>query len=434
VSIVYRGIWPHQWGKWLFPERIEKNTVVQRLLQNPVVKLLQRFSRWVYDSFAVVRVLSSYNVIVVAKRRPLLIALDARHAESAGGGIKTYLEVLVRAIVKHNDTPLLISTKPLAFTHPAARALVVPLKVHWWIWEQLHLPRALQRARADFYHAVANGGVPIISSTPTVLTVQDLIPLQDQHFFAHSRLPIVALLSYALRIKLAVSRAKKIICTNIDTAQFLQDNFVVNTCRLSTIPLGVDHAFFTPLSTAPQKKPYILYHGGIAERKNIEVLLSGFALYVKTASAPPQLYITGENPDLLYRIKVLAKELHIAEKITWLGWVSSEKLTLLVQNASIIVYPSKHEGFGLPILEGMLAGKPVVASNLQLFRRLAKTIPFFFDPDKPEELSQALQLATVSVSRKRLLLGQLLAKRYTWQRTIDATYAQYTQVLAKKSQ
>lgn len=435
TEVQYRGIWPHQWGKWLFPEHIQQKQWVLRLLKLPPVRVLQHVCSWIYQHSSLIRLLSSYNIMIVAKKRPLRIGLDARSGEYGGGGMRTYLEELAQAIIKQGDIPVLFCTKKLTLALPQAEVVIEPVRFHAWFWEQIQVLMLINRHGCDLYHATQNSGAPMLTNKPTVLTIQDLIPFEKKEYFANSSTPFLKQLNYRLRTFIAIIKVKKIIVTTSIMAQKVQLLFPNAKEKLNITSLGVSENYFYLQKKLRVKSPddkikIILYHGGIAERKNIERLLRAFKQFLAISNQSWKLIITGENEILVSQYTALSQELAISSSIHWTGWVNNKRLEELVQSADIIAYPSEDEGFGMPLLEGMAAGKPVVASNLPVFHLIGKTVPFFFQTNSTEDLTRALLAAKDGISERKKLLGVVLARRYSWSNTFRKTYQLYLSTLA----
>lgn len=117
------------------------------------------------------------------KKRRLRIAIDARYLENPTGGISLYLKKLTNEIRRRGDIPILLSTKPLSLKEEGIEYKVIPRLFHWLIWEQVQLALYLFMNHIDLYHAAGNWGIPLVKRTTTILTLHDLIPLEDPAFF-----------------------------------------------------------------------------------------------------------------------------------------------------------------------------------------------------------------------------------------------------------
>ncbi len=362
------------------------------------------------------------------RKRPLHIYIDARSGEQAGGGLRKYVQNLAELIVENGDIPYLIATKKLTFDIRGAQVCILPVKFHTVFWEQFQLPLFLHASSADVFHAPANMGIPMLLRKSAVLTIQDVIPLEITDFFAHAKVPVLSKVLYFLRMVTSISKARRVIVTT-KVLQNSVAHFFGKTKSTTVIPLGVGEDYLQKhKSTQQSKEMYILNCGGVAERKNIDVLLQAFARFV-THKPAYKLYITGENEQLVPQLQLLAKKLKIADKVVWLGWVSDEKLEELMRAAQCIVYPSAAEGFGLPVLEALALKKPVVASDTLPIKDLLGDVPHYFSPCTPEALLQALRAATTNTDAKRLEHGRALASHYTWKRVVQSTYHEYSKAI-----
>jgi glycosyltransferase involved in cell wall biosynthesis len=177
--------------------------------------------------------------------------------------------------------------------------------------------------------------------------------------------------------------------------------------------------------------PYILNVGTLEPRKNLEGLLRAFAK-AKRKGIPHTLVITGAGGWGESRLAQLPTELGIADSVLFTGFVTDEALPHLYANADFFVYPSLYEGFGLPVLEAMACGTPVIASNTSSIPEVAGDAGILVDPSSEGELVAAMmQLAGDGRLRDDLKKrGINRAASFSWERTAQETFAVYGKVLA----
>lgn len=303
-------------------------------------------------------------------------------------------------------------------------------------WEQLLQPLILRRAGVDLLHALAFVA-PLVGSPPFVVTIYDLSFLRyPQAFRPFNRW---YLHHFTAR---AVQRARAIITISESTRQDVINFFRVAPERVQTIYCGVDSTFCPlPAATiaafkAKQGLPdnFVLYLGTLEPRKNVEGLIRAYAHWRRQAAQVPPLVIAGGKGWYYQEIFKLVETLHLAESVHFPGYIPQEALALWYNAATFFVYPSHFEGFGLPVLEAMACGTPVITST-------AASLPEIIGPDgagrlvdpaDPLALAEAMaQLSHDADLRARLARqGLARAANFQWEKTARQTVALYQKVLA----
>jgi len=367
------------------------------------------------------------------------IAIDARYLEH-NGGISEYIKGIVIYGSKHHEL-VCISSKSLNDLPENVENIVLAKKYHWFFWEQIQLPFALYKLKPDIYHAPGNYGIPIMSSIPSVVTVQDIIPLQITDYFVKSRMPFISRLSYWLRMQVAFIFAQKIIVTNKSTIGELKLKFYLNLNKLKIIPLGISD-FYVPITskytnTLLKKnhinRPYILNHGGLDRRKNIDKLIKAFAEIKKINNKEFRdilLVVTGENILLKNQLIKLAIQFKIEKWVKFIGYLPDEDIIALVKSARLVIYISKIEGFGLPPLEAMACKVPVIASDIPIIREHCKDIPIYVNPNKTSSVFYGLREGLFNNRAKETLeRGEKISKEYSWGKTVKQTFNLYSMLI-----
>jgi len=240
---------------------------------------------------------------------------------------------------------------PNALQRPAARIL----------WQQFVLPRVLRQSGVDVLHALAYTA-PRRCPVPYVLNVHDLIALERPELCSvANRLHMRALLPGSAR------RAAACIVSTRHVAARLQAVLGIPEERIVVLPLGVDVARFSapapwpwPLGL-PEGRPYVLFVGNLEPKKGVGTLLAGYAACASASRV--DLVVAGRAA---WKCAGLVRRLRSWQgpgRVRWLGRVPSTELPALMQHAVALVMPSIEEGFGLPVLEAMAAGTPVIHSD-----------------------------------------------------------------------
>ncbi len=357
--------------------------------------------------------------------------LDARTATPHFPGIGRYVTNLARELA-----PLLAPDERLTLLHDPAHPLALPangaaqgLAVNvspFSLQQQWVIPRLLRQHRADVYHS-AYYVMPYYPGRPTVLTLYDLIPIL---FPEHSTLR--ARLLFRWTTALALRAARRCLAISEATRRDVLAHFRIDPARVTTIPLAADPAF-TPQSqqsmnelrarlNLPQR--FILYLGSNKPHKNLARLVEAFARMAESAA---HLVIAGawlpQHPEARQR----AVALHVDDRITWLGPVSSADQPALYAAAMAFAFPSLYEGFGLPPLEALACGTPVICANTSSLPEVVGDAALLIDPTNVEVLAAALdRLWSDAVLRQTMRdKGLAQARHFSWQATAQQTLDVY---------
>ncbi len=302
-------------------------------------------------------------------------------------------------------------------------------------WEQFIQPGALRASQADLLHALAFAG-PRQISIPWLVTIYDLSFMKfPQSFNALNRI----YLKYAVRDSLR--RADRAIAISESTKRDLVSLFGVSPNKVCTIHCGVDAAFKpAPDSTdvaqlrarysLPEK--FILYLGTIEPRKNIVRLLRAFARARRDARLPHRLVMVGARGWKYAQVDRVIEGEGIEGQVIFTGYAPQEELVSWYRAADLFVYPSLYEGFGLPPLEAMACGTPVVTSNASSLPEVVGDAALMVNPDDERSLAEAIirALTDRTLRQDMIARGITQAKKFSWERTARETTALYREVLA----
>ena len=360
-------------------------------------------------------------------------------------GIGRYSSYLVAGLGKcvSTETKLTLvlarNRDHLAYPSTVQVASVPP--AHRLIWANLYAPWVVHRERFDLYHAVDNLSLPLFwpkGKTRYVLTVHDLIPLL---------FPQGVKKRHAYYFRLAIGRLLKladaIIVDSGYTRDRIAERFEACAGKVSVVHPGVDTSRFRPLADKTMTRqlgeryglgddPYLLYVGNIEPRKNLSAVISAYAEMLSAAKvkSKPHLIIAGANGGLCDEVLARPARLGISQRVHFIGEVSDDELPRLYAGASVFLFPSFHEGFGLPVLEAMACGIPVITSNVTSLPEIAGDAAILIDPAN----TQALADAMIRVLGNEALAGELRqkglerVKRFTWEETARQTLEVYERV------
>ncbi len=367
----------------------------------------------------------------------------------SGGGYRYFNELITR-LSQFPDAEINIYTRKNPTHLPSGTHLKIEQDTlptgKWlpegWIKDNLrHVKHALQKqilkrkfsgVQNSIFHSTYYTACPW-KKMPQVTTVYDMI---SEIFPETFELPHIKETREAK--SKAIKNASQIIAISETTKRDIQKVYGIQEHLIDVIHLGVDYTFFATkpsegitqalLSKHHLNSPYFLYVGGRLHHKNFIRLLKGFALSV--ASRDHNLAVVGTpwNEDE----KNLIQSLELQNKISWIPSVPEAELPILYQNAVAFVFPSYYEGFGLPLIEAMAAGCPVVASNAGPFPELAQNAALLFDPFDENKIAQSLEAVLEPATRNRLIpLGKERAKIFSWDRLAEQHYQTYQKVIDK---
>lgn len=297
---------------------------------------------------------------------------------------------------------------------------------------QLLLPLLLRRLQPDLVHFpclsahLSVTGVSAWAPTPFVVTVHDFTPLHMPSLLHGQPLNHW----WYARQRAWARRAARLICVSRATGEEALRVLGVSSARCSVVYEGVDRALFHPEPGPRAEPPTILFVGGDYPNKNRNAVLAAFARLCHTGVLPHQLVLVG--PDARADA-ALAEEIPGLDlsRVRRLQSVEDEALAQLYRQADLFVFPSRDEGFGLPVLEAMASGTPVITSTVSSLPEVAGEAALLVDPDDIDGLATAME----RVLRDRSLweglrqAGLQRAARFTWQATAERTARVYAEAL-----
>jgi len=332
-------------------------------------------------------------------------------------GITTYAINLFPQIQSFNPTLLTSQTIDNYICYPVPPNLTPDqgTKGHFrrLLWTQLQLPQIYQRLRSRLLFSPIPEA-PLYSNCRYIVTVHDLIPLR----FPNPLSPLTYYHRYYIPQVLA--QAQHILCNSTATAKDITDFFQISADKITPILLAHDDKHFRDLKL-PQHN-YFLYIGRHDPYKNLHRLIAAFAALPHCRDY--ELWLAGST-DQRYTptLRALVNHLGITTQVKFLDYVSYSDLPLLLNSALALVFPSLWEGFGLPVLEAMACGTPVITSNLASLPEVAGDAALLVNPYMEGEITAAMQaLATDSALRSHLRsLSLTRANHFSWTKTGLAT-------------
>jgi len=310
-------------------------------------------------------------------------------------------------------------------------------------WEQYKLPKMVEKYNCDILHCTSNTG-PIFSKTPMITTLHDIIFLQEnmmklvtssassyQKFGNLYRIFIVANVVKSSRRIITVSNYEK---------QNINAHFTINGPKITAIHNGVSSQFLLNFDSIHSNKvktkynlpdSYVFHIANKDPRKNTKRVLKGFQQFLKsTIGTSYKLVMLGyKEADL----KVLLNEIdasEIYEDILLMGYVSDEDLPEFYRLAQVFLFPSLKEGFGIPIIEAMACGVPVITSNISAMPEVAGDAAHIIDPYNVDEISNGiLKILSDSQYKTELIVkGKKRYQMFSWKSMAMSVLEEYQQL------
>ena len=362
-------------------------------------------------------------------------------ASYRGAGVSQYSRHLVEALGRCNGASGTFDALTALINDPTFQATGVNLirtstkmqQPLWRIaWEQTILPRRLHELRADLVHGLVNV-LPLATAIPGVVTVHDLsfmrmpekLPAAKRFYLAHS-------------CRASVHKARQVIAVSRQTADDLMAFFGVAASKIIVVPNGVE-ARFQPADAAeiaafrhrrglPER--FVLYLGTLEPRKNLPLLIRAYAAWRQAAGESTQqtkLVLAGAQGWFYDEIFAQVKALGLREQVLFPGFVPTAELPDWYRAAELFVYPSLYEGFGLPVLEAMACGTPVLCSQANSLMEIVADSAYTFPADDEAALRHGLHelLKQPTLRADLRQRGLARAQQFSWQRTAAETLDVY---------
>jgi alpha-1,3-rhamnosyl/mannosyltransferase len=355
------------------------------------------------------------------------ILFDARMARASGIG--TYTRGLMNALARRPENleycAIVSAVEPVLTPWPS-----FPVKAGMYsMAEQIQVPRAFRASRAALLHS-PHYNVPVSAVRRCVVTVHDLIHLKFPQF-----LPSLAARLYAnAMFRWVIPKARAILTVSEHTRKDLIETLKIPPEKITVTPPGVTEGFqrISPeivqpiLRSLEFPESYFLYVGNLKEFKNVPMLLEVFGRFQERHPDGPRLVMVGRN-----LIDGFDRRIQQAKGVHWLPSLAGEILPKIYSGALAFLFPSLYEGFGLPPLEAMACGAPVICSNRASLPEVVGEAAIFIDPERPDSLLHAMeQIAQDSALRQHCIeKGLKQAARFSWDRTAAATVEVYRRCL-----
>jgi glycosyltransferase involved in cell wall biosynthesis len=364
------------------------------------------------------------------------VAVDATAVPARLTGAGVYAAKVLAALARRDDLELEAFCAPgsaAALAAPGLRLHPVPAaragRPARIAWTQLAAGRAARAAGARLLHGV-HYELPLRARLPQVVTVHDLTLLTHPEWHEPSK---VRYFGWAMRR--AVAAARRVLCVSAITAHDLAERLDVPPERVDVTPLGTDLKPAPAAEVAAVRRrlrldgPYLLGLGTVEPRKDLPALVRAFASLA--GELPHRLVLAGLSGWGAGELAAAVAASGVAERVLLAGYVPEADKAALLSGAELFLYPSRYEGFGLPVLEAMACGTPVVTTTGGSLPEVAGDGALLVDPGDDGALAAAIaKLAGDPAARQEAAArGRARAATFTWDRCATLTAAAYHRAL-----
>jgi glycosyltransferase involved in cell wall biosynthesis len=375
------------------------------------------------------------------------IGIDARFFGTSGKGLGRYTQKLVEELEKidHNNQYYIFLNKhsfdEYQPKNPNFHKILV--NIPWYSWqEQMIFPKILRKYHLDLVHFL-HFNVPVLYRKPYLVTIHDLILLEYPTRKA-SKLNFIMYniknLAYRFVIMNAIKTAKKVITISNYTTNSIKKHFHISNSKMHMIYEGVDLERFNLLNAQDfnfnkfnlKKGKYILYVGNVYPHKNMDRLIEVFARIKQKPNIDKdlKLVLVGKKDYFFEVVMNQVSQLNLEQSIIFPGYVPDEELISLYDQCLFYVFPSLYEGFGLPPLEAIALGAPIVISNTTCLPEIFGEHIEYFDPRSKQNMEEVISSFILDKEKRELQkkYHQAILNKYSWQDMAESTKKLYNEI------
>lgn len=294
------------------------------------------------------------------------------------------------------------------------------------LWDLFFLSRQVKKDQLDLFHSTNNLGVPffILNKIPIFTTIHDHFTHDARINFGSNPKSWWAAVNYRIELFL-LKRSSHFFTVSEDAKNNISKKLGI-TPQDITVAYNGTNLLPSPLLNEQVIEKYFLYVGGLEERKNILIMLKAFVLFSQLNTEKFKLKIVG-NPQLasaeVCELLNTNRDIFIL-----LNAISDHDLSVLYQQAEALIFPSREEGFGLPLVEAMSLECPVIASDIAVFREIAQDAALYFPTTNIEQLKDKLMLVAgnLELRDKLIKLGKEQSRKFTWEKMAKNIFLTYT--------
>ncbi len=333
------------------------------------------------------------------------IGYDAKRAFWNRTGLGNYSRTLLKTLVEHQVIDQAVLFTPKISKNPNTEFLLHPPfqirqpkttldKIFPSGWRTYGLPKEIEKEKVLWYHGLSNE-LPLNihrKKIPTIVTIHDLIFERYPEQY-----PIIDRYFYHRKFKYACQVADKVIAISEQTKQDIIDFYKINPNKIQVVYQSCDAVFYNKKTnkeiqdlkkTHQLPSDFILYVGSIIERKKLLNLVKSLSILMPKVKVP--LVVVGQGKDYKEQVLKYINKNNLNKSIVFLD-IDFSNLPLLYQAAKAFVYPSVFEGFGIPVLEALHSGIPVITSNVSCLPEAGGPGSCYIDPNSPESIAEGIE-------------------------------------------
>ncbi|MFA6423025.1 MAG: glycosyltransferase family 1 protein [Patescibacteria group bacterium] len=356
------------------------------------------------------------------------IAIDVQTTAGQKSGFGFYVSNLVENLKKIDTKNEYLLVEP-----HKDRDLSTPQRI---IWDQIRFPIEAAKFKADIVHQPCFSA-PILTRAKKVVTINDLISV-----FFPQNLPFFSRLFYSKWMPFSYRFADTYIAISEHTKKDIKKLLPINMDDVTVIYDAASEEFKLiedkeKINQITKKykinSPYIMHVGTLEPRKNLPFLVKVFSEVIKDSSIKHNLVIAGKKGWYYESLFELVKDLNLSSRVNFAGYISDEDMPYLYNGASLFTFPSLYEGFGLPPLEAMSCGTPVISSNTSSLPEVVEDAGYLVSPDDKNGWIKAIgEILTSGKIQADLSKKSLIqARKFSWEETARQTIKVYERLAQK---
>ncbi len=355
------------------------------------------------------------------------VAIDVQTTLGQPTGFGFYVSNLVSNLQKLNQGLELIPIKPTS-----EMDFSTPQRL---IWDQFTFPKLAQNKRADLIHQPCFSA-PLLYRGPVVVTIHDIISI-----LFPKNIPFASRMFYSKWMPVSYKKASQIITISQSTKRDIVKVLGIDKDKITVIPLAVDEKFSDQVSQAEVDKVrkkyklpprYVLHIGTLEPRKNLGFLIEAFSEVIKDKELDDlYLVITGKRGWYYEGLFEKVKQFGLEKRVLFTGYFDEEDKPALYRGAILFAFPSLYEGFGLPPLEAMASGVPVVSSDTSSMPEVIGEAGILIPPDDKVQWVKNIKkvVSDKALREKMCRLNKLQVAKFSWKKTALLTIEVYKKAI-----